>query len=325
MLEIIVKTPEAYLKLYKYLFIHFSKTIPISTLQKLVRTKRITVNNKPVAYNYNVTNGDIINILKSDIEDYSKTIFSPKRRENLESTYSKQIQKIKQSIIYEDNNLIIFNKASGLAVQGGSKVNFSLNDAFTFIEPNLQIVHRIDKETSGLLITAKNRTIAAYLHNLFRERRVKKTYLCLVTPYNSLKQGILHTFLQKGREEQKEIMIVNEKEGQEAISEFTTLEIANNVGLLKFCPITGRKHQIRAQATYLLKAPIVGDYKYGYQPNAITKKFPKRIYLHAYNISFPMPNEEVINISAPLDANFQTALSILNIDKEFLQQQVRNY
>ena len=253
--------------------------VPQSLIEKLVRKGKIKVNKKKVKTSYRVQINDIIELHgKDDFKSYKKSKkekYKPSEKEKGE--YGK-------FIIENNDNFIVINKPSGISVQAGTKsfknIIDILKDTKYFLESKPFIVHRLDKETSGVMIVAKNRQYAQLFTSLFRIRKMHKTYLAITHGSVKADKKLLQDNLVSYEKDKKII--------QKAISHLRILKSNDEYSLLELKPITGRKHQLRKQL-YNIGNPIVGDYKYSFNKNA--KKFKvKNIMLHAYKIKFMINN-----------------------------------
>jgi 23S rRNA pseudouridine955/2504/2580 synthase len=249
-------------------------------IEKSLRIGDIKLNKSKVKASHYLTNGDVISI-----SDFCLKIIQNQSKTHKNITHEqyfpdqKLLKLLEKSIIYEDQNLIAINKPQGLACQAGSGIPHSVDRLITHLcGQNIKIVHRLDKDTSGVLILAKNLEYAQLLTKLFRERKVKKTYfsLCQQMTKNidgfDLKMGNslitkgslkINLPLGKGFFNNEEKTIVDFENGVEAESFIEFIKEKNNLFLFKINPITGRKHQIRAHLKYL-GFPICGDKKYNY-------------------------------------------------------------
>jgi len=253
--------------------------VPQSLIEKLVRKKKIKVNKKKVKTSYRVQINDIIELHgKDDFKSYKKSKkekYKPSEKEKGE--YGK-------FIIENNDNFIVINKPSGISVQAGTKsfknIIDILKDTKYFLESKPFIVHRLDKETSGVMIVAKNRQYAQLFTSLFRIRKMHKTYLAITHGSVKADKKLLQDNLVSYEKDKKII--------QKAISHLRILKSNDEYSLLELKPITGRKHQLRKQL-YNIGNPIVGDYKYSFNKDA--KKFKvKNIMLHSYKIKFMINN-----------------------------------
>jgi len=253
--------------------------VPQGLLEKGLRNKNITVNKLKVKSSYKLKIDD-----KIYLNNFNPTLgyhLSKKKK----YVPSKRDIKDSNSFIVEDNeNFCVINKPYGLAVQGGSKIKKNLVDLIAenkiFLNSKPFIVHRTDKETSGILIIAKNRKYAQLFTSLFRIRKIHKSYLSIC--YGEIKQnkGLFDDYLIRYDK--------NKKISERAITNYKVLDKNTNSTLLILNPITGRKHQIRKQL-FSIGFPVIGDSKYNFPENKINKN--NNLMLHAYSIKF-MINEK---------------------------------
>ena len=269
--------------------------LPHSLIEKIIRQNKIKVNKKKTRSFYRVQSGDVI-----DIYDISK--FKPIDIEKKIKYIPKKSELgIYDDYIIEDNeNFIIINKPSGIPVQSGTKsfknIIDILKNTIYFKNSKPYIVHRLDKETSGILIIAKNRKFAQLFTSLFRIRKIHKTYLALV--YSKVDKSI------KTMRDELIYYENNKKISQKAVSNLKIIKSNEVYSFLELKPITGRKHQLRKQ---LLKIgnPIIGDDKY-FMNNRKRVKV-KSLMLHAYKIKF-MINNIQYNFKAKYNEYFENFL-----------------
>ena len=233
-------------------FLRYYPNLPLSRLQKLVRTKQIKVDGKKVEISLKLVKGQEIRIPpmeeKAEIKDKS---FVSQRDE----AFAKSL------VIYKDKNIIVLNKPSGLAVQGGTNTTHHVDALLPALkyekEETPKLVHRIDKDTSGILVLARDRKNADILTKAFREHNLQKTYLALVRGCPKKKSGQIKAALEKVGE--KSVVFEG---GKKAITDYEVLDnLADKFALVKAYPLTGRTHQIRVHMEYI-GTPIVGDDKY---------------------------------------------------------------
>jgi 23S rRNA pseudouridine955/2504/2580 synthase len=272
--------------------------LPQSLIQKILRLNKIKVNRKKVKTSYRVQSGDLVEIYdisKFKISDRPKKIkYKPSRQE---------VDIYDDYILENNNNFIVINKPRGIAVQAGTKsfrnIIDVLKDSKYFENTKPFIVHRLDKETSGVLIVAKNREYAQLFTSLFRIRKIHKTYIALT-----------HGKISKDLKTLKDDLITidnGKKIIQKAISHLRLLKTSSNFSYVELNPITGRKHQLRKQL-YNIGNPIVGDDKYFINRRADKMKIKnKNLLLHAYKIKF-MINNIQYNFKAEYDSEFENFL-----------------
>ncbi len=272
--------------------------LPQSLIQKFIRKNKIKVNKKKPKTSYRMQLGDIVevyDISKFKENNRPKTIkYKPSHNE---------INKYDDFILENNDNFLIINKPSGIAVQSGTKSFKNIIDILKetkyFENSKPYIVHRLDKETSGVLIIAKNREYAQLFTSLFRIRKIHKTYIAIthgLIPLNvkTMRDDLVYY------ENKKKIV-------QKAISNIKVLKRSDKFSFVELNPITGRKHQLRRQL-YNIGNPILGDDKY-----FILKK-SKKVYqknkslmLHAYKLKFIINNIKY-NFKAKYGLNFEKFL-----------------
>ena len=279
-------------------FKHNINQVPQSFIEKLARKKKVKVNNKKIKTSYRVQFNDLVEV--HGVENLKTRIQSKKNKYQA----SKKEQKNYDKFIIENNeNFIVINKPSGISVQSGTKsfrnIVDILKDTKYFEHTKPFVVHRLDKETSGVMIVAKNREYAQLFTSLFRIRKIHKTYL-----------AITHGAVKKDIKLLEDNLITYEKNKniiQKAISHLKVLKSNNEYSFLELKPITGRKHQLRKQL-YNIGNPIVGDEKYLF--GIAKKKYKvKNIMLHAYKIKF-MINNIKYNFEAKYGEEFEKLIKI---------------
>ncbi|OQQ06762.1 23S rRNA pseudouridine(955/2504/2580) synthase [Vibrio splendidus] len=279
------------------------KNIPKSMIYRIVRKGEVRVNKKRIKAEYKLKAGDLVRIPPVTIEE--------KTEENVPSTKLNKVSELEQCIIYEDDHMLILNKPSGTAVHGGSGLKFGAIEALRALRPDarfLELVHRIDRDTSGILLVAKKRSALRHLQAQFREKTVQKYYFALVMGEWKNSCKVVNAPLLKN--EVNSIVRVNPN-GKASETRFKVLEKFQEATLIQASPITGRTHQIRVHAQYT-GHPIAWDDRYGDRRfDAYTGKVGlDRLFLHAANIKFTHPSsEEKMDISAPMERRLEKALT----------------
>ena len=274
--------------------------IPQGLIEKHLRSGKIKINKKKIKSSAKVKTNDIINIFNLD---FKETIIQKK----IKFEPSKEIIKSNEDQIIDNNeNFIVLNKSSGISVQGGTKSKKNLVDIFAkskiFDGTRPYSVHRLDKDTSGVFIMAKNRETAQLITSLFRLRKVHKTYL-----------AICHGALEKNSGEWSNELTRydNNKEIREkAKTIYKVLDKNSICSLIEMKPITGRKHQLRKQL-YAEGNPIYGDQKYKLKNNY--KGINKNLMLHSYQIKF-MINNRKYTYTALLPDYFKKLLKVRRLN-----------
>ena len=227
-------------------------------------------------------------------------------------------EEIPLDIIFENEDLLVVNKPAGMVVHpsaghaSGTLVNavlgYDLDLEGIGGEERPGVVHRLDKETSGLILLAKNERAHRWLQDQFRLRKVEKTYLALVHGKPPTPSGRVEAHIGRDPRNRKRMAITSASKGREAISEYKTLESFKNHTLLEFHPLTGRTHQIRIHCAFL-KCPIVGDEVYGRKNAGLPIS---RHFLHAHRLEIVLPGEkEPRHFEAPLPDELEQVLSQL--------------
>lgn len=227
-------------------------------------------------------------------------------------------EEIPLDIIFENHDLLVVNKPAGMVVHpAAGHARGTLVNAVLGYDAELEgiggeerpgVVHRLDKETSGLILLAKNERAHRWLQDQFRLRKVQKTYLALVDGRPPTPSGRVEAPIGRDPKNRKRMAIVSASKGREAISEYKTLESFKNHTLLEFHPLTGRTHQIRLHCAFL-KCPIVGDEVYGRKNSSLPIH---RHFLHAYRLKIVLPGEkEPHDFEAPLPGELEQVLSHL--------------
>ena len=273
------------------------KNLPQSLIEKSLRNGKIKLNYKKVKSSHKVKKNDQLTFFNINFKasiTKNKSIYKP----------SKKIIKSNEKLIIENNeDFVVINKDSGISVQGGTKSNKNLIDIFRdsslFENTKPYSVHRLDKDTSGIFLIAKNRKTAQLLTSLFRLRRVHKTYLAICHGSINNKKGLLKNILVRYDN--------NKKVSENAETQFRVIDKNSLCTLVEMKPITGRKHQLRKQIL-LLGHPIVGDSKYNLNN---LRDFNKKnnLMLHSNQIKF-MINGEKFTFNAPLPIYFEKYLKI---------------
>lgn len=214
---------------------------------------------------------------------------------------------LKALILYEDDDIVVLNKPAGIAVQKGTKQTKALDEMLRlYFEPAFtpRLVHRLDKETSGVLILAKTLPLARLLTKAFKEQNVEKTYWAVVCGVPQKKEGVIDLPLTKKQAAIGEKVQVDFKEGLKAQTHYRVVDsLSNCFSWLELKPKTGRMHQLRVHCSQGLKLPILGDGKYGGKEAFPTGR--KLLHLHARSLSLTLPNKKKMTFEAPLSESLQ--------------------
>lgn len=283
------------------------KGVPKSAIYKILRKGEVRVNKKRVKPVYKLQMDDLIRIPPIKVAEREE--FVPK---NLD-----KISALEDAILFEDQYLIVINKPSGMAVHGGSGLSYGLIEALRVLRPqekNLELVHRLDRDTSGCLLISKKRSILKGLHEQLREKTMEKNYWALVvgewtTKIKNVTEPLRKNTLQSG----ERVVRVDEEQGKASHTRFRVLERFDGCTLVQASPVTGRTHQIRVH-TQCKGHPIACDDKYGDQvfDSRMREMGLSRLFLHAHDLRFLHPKHETtMHVEAPLDKALNNALKTL--------------
>jgi 23S rRNA pseudouridine955/2504/2580 synthase len=282
------------------------KGVPKSHVYRLLRTGQVRVNKKRAKPDYRLEEGDELRLPPIRQEEKASPGLPPRWQQ----------EALKTAILYEDERLLVVNKPAGMAVHGGSGVNFGVIETLRVLRPEspgLELAHRLDRETSGCLIVAKRRSAVRVLHAAFREGGVEKRYLALLAHAWQGGEQAVDLPLEKNLLQGGERMVKVSAAGKGAQSLFRPLSKFTDSCLAEVRIYTGRTHQIRVHAAHI-GHPVAGDEKYG--DKEANKAFKvvglKRMFLHAAELSFDHPETgERLDLRAPLDDELESVLADL--------------
>ncbi|MBM3590383.1 MAG: RluA family pseudouridine synthase [Alphaproteobacteria bacterium] len=283
MLSIIVSDEHNSQRIDKFLCKKFD--ISFSLSQKIIREKKIKINNKKAQISDKLNIGDQISIFEK----------LNLRKQNLLSKPNISIEKQKkfwQNIIFEDENIIAIDKPSGLATQGGSLIDISVDDYVKLKKYHL--VHRLDKDTSGVLLIAKNNHSSELLVEAFKNKTIRKTYIALVLGHVKKNFGTIDIPLAKQMLGKNEKVQADFEFGKKAITNYRVIKNFNDFTQLELNPITGRTHQLRVHCKEI-GHPILNDIKYGGKKVDFKNIFP-RLCLHSFKIEIPNYRQQTLVI-----------------------------
>lgn len=275
--------------------ITYLKGVPKSLIYRIVRKGEVRVNKGRVASSYRLMQGDRVRIPPLRVAD----------KEAPEPVSNKLKDSLEHDILFEDDALLVINKPAGYPVHGGSGVDCGIIEGLRQLRPTahfLELVHRLDKDTSGCLIIAKKRSALRKLHEIFRDDQVHKTYLALLAGQWGQKKLVVKAPLLKNATEGGERSVIVSHLGKSAETLFRRLQLYQDTTLVSATPKTGRTHQIRVHAAWM-GHPIISDERYGsYELNREFKKRGyKRLFLHAEKLEFMHPvSGQMISFTAPL-------------------------
>ena len=274
--------------------------IPQSLIEKTLRAGKIKINKKKIKSSFKIKTNDEVDLFNFKFEEKIQ-------KKNIKFTPTNEIIKSNEDLIIDNNeDFIVINKQSGISVQGGTKSRKNLVDIFSkseiFQGTKPYTVHRLDKDTSGVFIMAKNRQTAQLFTSLFRLRKIHKTYLAICNGELEKNTGDLNDELVRYDDGKKII--------EKAQTSFKVIDKNSNTSLVEMKPITGRKHQLRKQL-FNIGHSIYGDKKY--KSSISTKGINKNLMLHSYQIKF-MINKKKYTYTALLPDYFKKLLKVKRLD-----------
>lgn len=276
------------------------KGVPRSHVYRLIRKGEVRVNKKRVTAFYRLKKGDSVRLPPLFLAEKAK-IAAPSKE---------TLALLAKRVLYEDDNLIILNKPSGMSVHAGSTVRIGIIEAMRYLFPKLpqlELAHRLDSETSGCLILAKKKRILREVHALLREGKVTKIYWALTKGHWKQTECSVNLPLHKHYRVGGKHLVDVDQQGKTAHSLFHSLQTFNQGSLMEVSIFTGRTHQIRVHAQ-AQGHPIAGDDRYGdVQFNQFVRKLGlKRMFLHARLVDFTLPSTgQHIKVIAPLEPELE--------------------
>jgi len=280
--------------------------VPRTRLYRALRKGEIRVNKGRVKADYRLAEGDLVRIPPLHRPSPSEPAPVPRY-------WAEQIQ---QRVVYEDDSLLVINKPSGIAVHGGSGLSFGLIESLRQLRPGdryLELVHRLDRDTSGLIMIARRPATLREIHRQLREDKVDKRYLALVAGSWPRSLRVVEAPLEKNVLQSGERMVRVAREGKRSVTEFAVVERFGQVAtLVEAKPVTGRTHQIRVHARHA-GFPLLGDDKYSDENTAALCRTLglQRLFLHARSLRLTLPELGLLELFAPLDAELEIILDKL--------------
>ena len=283
------------------------KGVPRTRIYRIIRKGEVRVNKGRVKADYKLKAGDVVRVPPVRVAEANEL---PQAGEGLK-------QVIEQAVLYEDDSLLIINKPSGLAVHGGSGIKLGLIETLRQIRPQakfLELVHRLDRDTSGCVMVAKKRSMLRYLHDLLRTNGVQKHYQALVIGNWPTRKSKVDAPLLKNTLKSGERIVTADAAGKAALTRYEVRRKFADYTLVQAYPVSGRTHQIRVHCQFAGHA-ICGDDKYA--PEEENKKLRglglKRLFLHAESLEFQLPDTtKKLRVEAALDDELEKFLSQLN-------------
>ena len=284
----------------------FLKGVPKSRVYRILRKGEVRVNKKRVKPVYRLNDGDIVRVPPIRMDE----------EKELPNAKLEKVASLEKHIIFEDKYLIVMNKPSGIAVHGGSGLKFGLIEGLRALRPDaksLELVHRLDRDTSGCILIAKRRSTLRALHEQLREKTVEKNYLALVKGQWRKEDKAVNAPLLKNTVASGERIVRVNPEGKDSYTKFKIVQRFEDCTLIQASPVTGRTHQIRVHTLHA-GHPIAGDDKYGDKAFDKTMKAHglNRLFLHSASVRFFHPNEETtMFFEAPFDDALKSTVTAL--------------
>ncbi len=312
-------------------------TLSLSHLNKIVRTGQVRVDGARVKTATRLATGQSVRVPPLNLDDPPPAV-APVLSQS-------DARDLRDMVLFEDRDLMVLNKPFGLAVQGGSGTKHHIDGMLAAL-PNERgdrpmLVHRLDRDTSGVLLVARTRKVAADLGEIFRSRQARKTYWALVEGVPKPAQGRISLYLAKGEgmgdrvaarapdydpavREKMRVAKHGEGDAQHSVTYYATVErVPSRLAWLSMKPITGRTHQLRAHAE-AIDHPIIGDPKYGIKAKtdprradplrAVPDGIEKKLHLLARRLVLPHPRGGTLDVNAPLPPHMQASFDLLGFD-----------
>lgn len=283
------------------------KGVPKSHVYRILRTGQVRLNGGRIPASRRLAAGDVVRMppVRTGAGDSPAAPLSEGLRQRLES-----------SILLEDSEILVINKPAGIAVHGGSGLVFGIIEGLRRLRGEgkfLELVHRLDRDTSGCLVIAKKRSALRFLHEQFRQNQVDKIYLALLQGRWTEAARTIEAALEKNVLQSGERLVKASSHGKAAVTHFRRKRAYRDWTLVEAEPETGRTHQIRVHAQ-CLGHPIAGDERYGSsaRDRAIAPASLRRLFLHAARLTFLHPGTGLrLSVEAPLDPELQRLLNAL--------------
>jgi len=314
-----IANDEGGMRLDRWFKMHYPG-LGFGALQKLLRSGQIRLDGKRAKSDTRVQPGQSMRIPPS-LTPGSGRAHDPLTANTIRNREDADV--LKAMLLYEDKKVFVFNKPAGLAVQGGSGLTRHIDkmlEAFRNQKGEKpRLVHRLDRDTSGVLVVARTRGAAAALTKEFRGRKTEKLYWVLVKGVPKPKQGRISNWIAKQRDENGDDLMAVVKHGtpgaDHAVSQYRVIETSGpNLSWLELQPVTGRTHQLRIH-TQWLGNPIIGDPKYFNIENwQLPGGIQNKLHLHARRIKIPHPDGGVLDVTAPLPPHMLQTWNLLAFD-----------
>lgn len=296
-------------------------------LEKLLRTGQVRVDGGRAKANQRLMTGQIVRVPPLGIKAEDEGI--PSRKRALPIVTEHDVAEVQRMVLYKDDDLIALNKPAGLAVQGGTNTHRHLDgmlDGLRFDFPERpRLVHRLDRDTSGVIVVARTAKSAAVLAKSFQQRDMKKVYWALVMGYPEHPAGTISAALAKQGGAGRERMEWDNEDGKSAVTDYRVVDTAaRKITWLELWPKTGRTHQLRAHCM-LIGTPIVGDAKYALDQrhadqvvdfhDGLLSDVADRMCLHARELVIERPGKKALTVTAPLPKHMKDVFKDLGFSE----------
>lgn len=321
-----VKGSEAGVRLDRWFRIHFPDVGHVY-LQKLLRSGQVRVDSRRASAGDRLEAGAQIRVPK--IARIAKTN-APAASVPALARADRDL--IENMILYEDEHVLVLDKPFGLAVQGGTGTKRHIDGMLAAMADRFgdrpRLVHRLDRDTTGVLLVAKHRNAAAKLGRIFQTRSAAKTYWALVKGVPRPPQGKVEAALVKvsgpGGDRVRKALPGEQEQAKHATTHYAVIDrVASKAAWVSLKPVTGRQHQLRAHMASI-GHPIVGDNKYGGDQNMPAEQIPSKLHLHARRLMLPHPiTDETIDVTAPLPEHMRATWDLLGLDVKRYEREAR--
>jgi 23S rRNA pseudouridine955/2504/2580 synthase len=315
-----VARADAGLRVDRWFKAHFPD-VGFGFLQKLLRSGQIRVDSKRVDAAHRLDAGAEIRVPLA-ARSKSKAVLAAGEAPQTGKADRAFIESL---ILYEDEHVVVLNKPFGIAVQGGTGTQRHIDGMLAGMVDRFgdrpRLVHRLDRDTSGVLLIAKHRQAAAKLGRTFQTRSAAKTYWALVRGVPSPRQGKIEAALVKATDKHGEDRVRKARPGEQeeamhATTHYSVIDrVSHKAAWVSLKPVTGRQHQLRAHMDYI-KHPIIGDPKYMRGEHGLQVAIPQQLHLHARRLMIPHPiNDATLDVTAPLPSHMKDTWAMLGLDE----------
>lgn len=290
-------------RLDNYLFRQLRK-VPKSRVYRAMRHGEVRVNKKRVKPDYRLCVGDVLRL--PPLQVAQKAVMP------VSGLWQRQLA---GAVLFENDDILVIDKPSGLAVHGGSGLDYGLIEVVRAMRPDcqrLELAHRLDRDTSGCTIISKKTSVLREVHRQLREKTLRKTYLALVRGRWPRRKTAVNAPLEKNILQSGERMVRVSPDGKPSLTRFAIEEALPGATLIRAMPVTGRTHQIRVHALHA-GFPLLGDNKYGNRADDawLAEIGLKRLFLHASEVELTLPDGQALHVKAPLPGELARVLDYL--------------